>query len=790
MTRGPLAARPALERKLVAIVHADMVGYSRFIATDDAGTSARLAALRAGVIQPELSRHAGQLVQTGGDSLLMTFQSVTGAVQFALAVQRQIRALGRSLPASARLRFRFGVDMGDVIAEGGDLHGDGVIIAVRLQTACPPGGVCVSRSVYDHVRDRLRLRFDALGPLALKNLSRPVEAFALRIEPARRRAVSRSSAAAPPEPIVQRQLAAVLVAEVVGYTRHIEKDADSTHARLLEIRRDVVDPLMAEHRGTVAKVRRDGFVSVFASVADAAGCATAIQRALARRGAGARPDERIELRMGVAVGDVTLADDEVDGACVDLAVRLQHHADPGAVVVSAPALDQLRGAGLGEVVDLGPLAVGGSDQPVPAFELRHRPEPGPPPPPPAVAVAPAPRISPRNAIAVMPFANLSGDPAEDYFADGMVEDITTELSHFSSLFVIARNSAFTYKGQARDVRRIAGELGVRYLVEGSVRRYRDRIRIAAQLIECATGAHLWAERFEGDAGDVFDLQDRVSARVVTAIEPKVLAVEIERARRKPAGSLDAYDCYLRSGPFRAGLTAQANEEALALLTRSLDLDPHYAPALAAAAMCHAARRDQGWSADPAHDVAEGLRLARAAVAAGPEDATALCLGGHTIAALSGDFALGAALLDRAVRLNANYADGWMRSSMVRVYVGDFDGAIVHAERAMALSPQDPRMYMSLSAQGFAWLFQGQFAEALRAAERALQTQQRPEMAHRIRIAALSALGRVDEMRTAGRALMEQIPSFRILRWRARSPFNRDGRFDMMQKALQEAGLPD
>lgn len=316
------------------------------------------------------------------------------------------------------------------------------------------------------------------------------------------------------------------------------------------------------------------------------------------------------------------------------------------------------------------------------------------------------------------------------------------------------------------------------------------MRLSARLAFARTGAQIWAEKFDGELTDIFTLQDTISQRIAAAIEPKIQAAELARARRKPTESLDAYDYYLRAMPNMESFTGPAYTTALQLLGKSMRLDPAFAPAMAVASMCHAGRHDQGWATPDIDDTAEGLRLAHAALRNGADDAMVLCLAGHTIASLAADYSGAAHLLDRAVQVNPNYAQAWMRSGMVRVYLDDPETAIHHADRALSLSPRDTRLFLPLCAKGYAYLLLHDYEAAAQYATRTLTLMTKPEMAHRILITALWHLGRIDEMHAAAAALSVQIPSFRISEWRTRVYFTRDKRFDMMEKALRHAGLPE
>ena len=324
----------------------------------------------------------------------------------------------------------------------------------------------------------------------------------------------------------------------------------------------------------------------------------------------------------------------------------------------------------------------------------------------------------RPSIAVLPFLNLSGDPEQEYFADGVVEDIITALSHIRWLFVIARNSSFTYKRRAVDVRQVSRELGVRYVLEGSLRRTANRVRITAQLIDATTGGHLSADRFDGTLDDIFELQDQVAASVVGAIAPQLERAEIERAKRKPTESLDAYDYYLRGMAHLHQGTREAINEALPLFYKAIELDPNFASAYAMAAWCHLWRKANGWMIDRPQEIAEGARLARRAVELGRDDAVALTRSGSALSHFGGDLDSCIALLDRALVLNPNLASAWFLGGFLRVWHGEPDGAIEHFARAMRLSPLDPEMYRMQAGTALAHLFAGRFDTASSWAEKA------------------------------------------------------------------------
>jgi TolB-like protein/class 3 adenylate cyclase/tetratricopeptide (TPR) repeat protein len=582
-------------RKLIAVVYADMVGYSRLIGLDDAGTVERLRTLRRNLIDPAIEEHGGRIVQTGGDSLLIVFDSIDGAVRCAVKVQQRVPFHdGDQFPDRA-IRFRVGINIGDAIADGTDLHGDAVNVAARLQAECPPGSICVSRSVRDHVQGRLNLEFEELGSLNLKNIARPVEAFVVRQE-------------------------------------------------------------------TVAFLPRS-----------------------------------VEQRL--------------------------------------------------------PLP----DKP---------------------------------SIAVLPFTNMSGDPEQEYFADGIVEEIITALARMPALFVIARNSSFAYKGRSPDIRQVGRELGVRYVLEGGVRKSVTGVRITAQLIAADTGTHLWADRYDGSLNDIFRIQDDVASGVVGAIEPELQRAEIERVTRKPTDSLDAYDLYLRAISQFHLLTSTSLGETLRLLKRALHIDPSYAPAAALAGWCRTIQGVQGWLTGSEIEIAETIALAHQAIESGKNDPDALWMAGYSVSYFAGEHASGVSAIERALHLNPNSAHAWMARGYVHFFVNEPWRAVEALQRAMRLSPLDPLAYVSKFGLGLAYLAGGDYEVAMTWVDRALGEQPRLASAVRSKAALSALLGHMDEAKKWGNRLLALDPNFTISAYiRAISVFSDPKIVVTYDEALRKAGLP-
>jgi TolB-like protein len=400
-----------------------------------------------------------------------------------------------------------------------------------------------------------------------------------------------------------------------------------------------------------------------------------------------------------------------------------------------------------------------------------------------------PSIPDKPSIAVLAFQNLSGDPSQDYFADGVVEDIITSLSRLPWLFVIARNSSFTYKGRAVDVKQVGRQLGVRYVLEGSVRKAGGRVRVTAQLVEAATRAHLWAERFEGTIDGVFDLQDQVAASVVGAIAPKLEQAEIQRAKRKPTESLDAYDCYLRGMASFHKRSRAATSDALQLFSQAIGLDSEFAAAYGMAAWCYVWRTYNGWLADRAKERLEGVHLARRAVEYGKDDVVALSRGGYGLCFLAGEFDSGLVFVDRALQLNPNLATTWVLSGLLRNFTGETDVAIDHLARAMRLSPLDPALYHMQAGTGLAHFLAGRFDEACKWAERALGEEPNWVPASSVAAAGHALAGRPDEARRAMAHLRIVDPELRVSTFTLRI-FRRPQHLAAWQKGLRKAGLPE
>jgi adenylate cyclase len=537
---------------LVAVLYADMVGYSRLIGLDDAGTLARLRTLRRNLIDPSISDHGGQVVQTGGDSLLVVFDSIDGAVRCAVKLQQEVPIHDADQPPDRAIRFRIGIEIGDAIPDGSDLHGEAVNVAARLQAECPPGEICVSRSVRDHVHGRLSLGFRELGAVSLKNIARPIEAF--------------------------------LVGSDISETSKL------------------------------AIPRHDG-----------------------------------------------------------------------------------------------------------------------------------PSLPDKPSIAVLPFTNFSNDPEQEYFADGMVEEIITALARIRWLFVIARNSTFTYKGRAVDLKQVGRELGVRYVLEGSVRKGGGRVRITAQLIEAEEGTHLWADRFDGPLEDVFEIQDNIASSVAGVIEPTLEAAEIKRSIARPTKSLTAYDLFLRALPDVGTYEWEPTKRALVLLRQAIEWDPSFGKAMACAGYCHGVLDAIGKVEDPEANRRIALDLARRALRTAGDDAMALACVAHVLGYFNEDIKDALAILDRSIAVNPNSFWAWRWSGFAHLYNGEPETAIKHFETSLRLSPLGAR-WAQTTGIGIGHMFCGRLEVAASFLQLAVQENPSYPLANRFLASCYAHLGRMDNAR--------------------------------------------
>jgi adenylate cyclase len=539
-----------------------------------------------------------------------------------------------------------------------------------------------------------------------------------------------------PVQTVERKLAAIFAADIAGYSRLMAQDEVGTLDRLKACRA-IIDELIAAHRGRIFNTAGDSVVADFASAVDAVQCAVAVQAAITIESAKRLENEPMQFRIGVHVGDVIVDGSNLLGDGVNIAARMESLAEPGAICVSAVVRDQVGNRLPVAFDDLGEQQVKNIAQAIRVYRVQAEKSAAQP-----AATLPLPD---KPSIAVLPFQNMSGDPEQEYFVDGMVEEIITALSRIHWLFVIARNSTFTYKGHAVDVKQVGRELGVRYVLEGSVRKGGNRVRITGQLIDAETGTHLWADRFDGLIEDVFELQDKIAISVAGVIEPALQAAEMRRSAAQPPTDLNAYDLYLRALTAFFPIRKEGLVTALGLLMQAIAIDRHYGPALSWAAMCHMRLVTEGWTEAPEDNRQKGIELARRAFQVGENDPRVIANVAVVLATLGEDIGAMMGLIDRALTLNPSFARGWNLSGLLRGFAGQHDLAIEHVKTALRLSPRE-RVGVPLSVIGNAYFFKRQFDEAEANLRLAIQEHPETPVAYRTLAACYAHMGQLDEAR--------------------------------------------
>ena len=582
----------------------------------------------------------------------------------------------------------------------------------------------------------------------------------------------------------QRRLAAVLAADVVGYSDLMSKDEEGTLSRLRDLRRQVIEPRIRSHHGRLVKTVGDGFLCEFSSPVEAIRCAVDLQEAISKASA-AESVKPLQLRIGINLGDIIIDEDgDIFGDGVNVASRLQTMALPGGICLSGKVHEEVRDKLQFPFEDYGEHRFKNIGRPIKVYCLLAGVDPA------TMSSEARSKISLRDgpSIAVLPFANLSKDPEQEYFADGIVEDIIAALSRFRSFFVVARNSTFAYKGRNVSIQQIGRELGVRYVLEGSVRRSGEKIRITAQLVDTVSGMHLWAEHYDGVMANVFDLQDQITASVVGSIQPSIRAAEIERARRKRPESLDAYDLVMRSLPHVWALECESNREATRLLDKALLLDPGYPLALSLAAWCRGQRIVYNWSRNMQEDKRETLRLAQAAATIAHDDPFILTVLGAALT-ITREYQRAASMLERARSLDPNSAWAWNRSGWLCNYQDDPETAIGHFERSLRLSPFDPMAFNCDMGIGCAHFIAGRYDQAAHWQEKGLMGKPSATWIHRTLAPAYALAGNLDKARESVGELVKNYPGIRISDIVEAMAFTPEA-MSRFAEGLRLAGLPD
>jgi len=579
---------------------------------------------------------------------------------------------------------------------------------------------------------------------------------------------------------VERRLTAILAADIAGYSRLMGADEEGTLTQMKTHRRALFDPKIEEHRGRIVKTTGDGLLAEFASVVDAMRCAVDVQRGMIARNAEIANDKRIEFRIGVNVGDIIIDGGDIFGDGVNVAARLEGLAEPGGICVSARVQEDIRGKLDIVLADEGEQQLKNIAWPVRVYRVQLGAKTAP--------VRPALALPDKPSIAVLPFNNMSGEPDQEYLADGIVEAITGALSRIRSFFVIARNSAFTYKGRAANVRDIGGELGVAYVLEGSVQKAGNRVRIIVQLIETEGGAHVWTGRHDGTIDDIFDLQDRITEQVAGALQPSIRIAEIERSRRKRPQDLGAYDYAMRAMPHVWALEKDESAKALELLDKAIAIDPQYPLALSLAGWCHAQRSVYNWADDIAQSQARALTLAERAAELSGEDPLILTVLGtvHTIVRNHGTARV---LIERAVAIDPNSAWAWSRLGWLDNYSDRPQLAIEKFERALRLSPLDPMNFNNYVGIGAAHEVAQDYDKAVALFRRALEERPHAMWIYRSLAAVLSGAGRMEEAKAAYAQMLRSYPDLTASKFRQAMVFS-PAALDRMIDNLRKLGLPD
>ncbi len=576
---------------------------------------------------------------------------------------------------------------------------------------------------------------------------------------------------------------AILAADVVGYARLMAEDERGTHARLMRLRAGALDPSISAHGGNLIKNTGDGFLAIFDDARPAIACALDMHRAIAASEAEQMPAQRISMRMGVNVGDVIMEGGDIYGDAVNIAARLQTYAEPGGTAVTGSVAERIGADPVIRTVDLGSLYLHNLARPVRMFTLRVEGTE-------ARLVGNTPLgTDDRPSIAVLPFRKNQTDPHEAYFADGIVDDIIYALAGLKELFVISRGSTLGYGGEEIDVRAIGRALGVRYVLYGSVRRAAGRLRIATELSDAETGAIIRSDKYQGELGDLFDLQDRISASVVTTIAPHVLELELQRACRKHPQNMTAYDFLLQALDRMYRMDPESFARARGLLQQAMTHDPFYAPAYSYAAYWYVFHVGEGRSTDPEADSREAARLAGTALRLNESDPLALAIYGHVQSFLLRDYERAMHFLDRAVQVGPSSAVAWTMSSATQGYVGNGKAAVEMAVRGIRLAPQGPYRFWNEAILGQAHYVDGNYEEAAIWARRAVGRNGAVVFSLRTLITSLMALGKTEEAVAAGQQLMQLQPGFRMRRYEKLCPFRGDALAAWLDR-LRAAGLPE
>lgn len=776
-----MAMPESQSRRLAAILAADIAGYSALMGVDEARTVRDLKGHQA-IVLPMVGDFGGRIIDTAGDGILAEFSSVVNAVECAVAIQRTMVQRNTEVEPERRMQFRIGINLGDVIYDENRIFGDGINIAARLESIAEPGGICVSGKVHDEIRGKMKLTCADLGERQLKNIAQPVRAFEIRFEGAPKR----QPRVAPTD---ERRLAAVVKAEVVGYGRLMEVDETGTLARLKTVRMELIDPAVAKCKGRIVKAAGGEVLVEFQSVTEALRCAVDFQERMARRNRDMPASRTLLYQVGINLGDVIVEGAEIFGDGVNVAARLASLAEPGGICIAAVVRDQVADRLEVGYEDLGEQRVQNVSRPIHAFKVVPGGQAshasgaiaaGPP----APAAPAAPQADSRKpSIAVLPFVNMSGDAEQEFFADGLTEDIITELSRFRQLLVISRNAVFVHKGKPIKAQEVAREFGVDYVVEGSVRKTGDRVRVTVQLIDGETETHVWAERYDRKLEDIFAIQDEVTSAISSTLFGRVEAAKHDRIKRKHTENMAAYEYVLTGKVLHHRSAREANAEALHMLDRAIKLDPNYAHAHA----WKACVTGQAWL----HDWCEDPEVALQTVS-------------HE--------------LQTALALDDNDADVHRILAAINLNINQYDKATYHQERALSLNPNSDIIvvqqgelltWLGRAAEGIEWIRRamrlnpyhparfwshlGRAQYTARAYAEAIESFSKlsaPDHTHHAFLAASSAqLGNRTAAAAHTREVLERQPAFSIEAFLKTLHYRQPEDIEHVREGLSKAGLP-
>ena len=586
-----------------------------------------------------------------------------------------------------------------------------------------------------------------------------------------------------PQDRVDRRLAAIFAGDVAGYSRLMGTDEEGTLRLLKAHRKELVDPKITEHRGRIVKTTGDGMLVEFVSVVDAVRCAVDIQRGMVERNSDVPAEKRIQFRIGINLGDIIIDGDDIFGDGVNVAARLEALADPGGIMVSGIVHDQVRDKLSFDFEDMGQQTVKNIARPLGIHRVQiteHAPKSS------VASLKTEPSTSDRPSLVVLPFANMSGDPEQEYFADGISEDIITALSKLCWFFVIARNSSFTYKGKALDVKRAAHELGVRYVLEGSVRKGGNRVRISAQLIDAATGNHIWADRYDGELTDVFALQDEITKKVVAAIEPKLLEAEGVRSQGRSPEHLGAWDMVIHANSLFWRMTRSETEAAIAMLNRAVERYPDYAPAHSMLAFMLLVSSHFILNLMVGPQLTRAAELAARAAELDDSDPWAHLALGY-VAFMMRRTAESAAEFQRALELNPNFATAHGYLGWALAFDGQSDQAIAHSEEAIRMSPHDPQNSIFNVGIAIAHYFAGRYTAAISSCRKAFQQRSGLTRGTRIYVASLAQAGQIEEARAVLARMKESHPDLSIAWIEQNVPYT-PGPMAKFIEGMRKAGL--